>query len=205
MQSHEFRALALDQVDAVYRLACHLARCRDEANDLAQETYVRAFRSAATYRPADHGMRPWLFKILHNVFHNRLSKDSREREAVEGLRREPPPAEGAGVSELPADGIDWDGVDERLKAAVQELSLPHRTAFLLCAVEGLGYREIAEITEVPVGTVMSRLYRARAILSARLVELAAERGMDRGNRPDDGGNRQGSPTILKADGRPDGR
>ena len=192
VQPDEFRALALAQLDAVYRLASHLARNRDEANDLAQETYLRAFRSAASYRPADHGMRPWLFKILHNVFHSRLAKDARDHAAADGAGHEPPPAPppagaGGGGAETRADAVDWDEVDERLKAAIQELSIPHRTAFLLCAVEGLGYREIAEITDVPVGTVMSRLYRARAILAARLAGLAAECGMGRAKRAGEGG------------------
>lgn len=163
MEQSEFGNLALAELDAVYRLAYHLAQRPDEVDDLVQETYLRAFKFVGSYRPTDHGIRPWLFKILHNVLNTRLSQDQRRRELTDGLRHE--------AAVAPVDGdphaaelatINWDGIDERLKAAIAELSLAHRTTFLLCAVEGLGYREIADVTEVPVGTVMSRLYRARA-------------------------------------------
>lgn len=171
----EFRKLALGEMEAVYRLAYHLARQPEEADDLVQEAYLRAFRSAESYKPSDHGVRPWLFKILHNVINTRLSQQLRHREILEELRHQsaPPPS----VPDL--SQIDWERIDERLKAAIAELSPAQRTAFLLCAVEGMTYREIAEITEVPIGTVMSRLYRARAVLAERLVSLATERGLHR--------------------------
>lgn len=162
---------------AVYRLAYHLARNPHEADDIAQETYLRAFRSEATYRPTAHGMRPWLFKILHNVLNSRISKARREREVVESLDA---PAETERDLPEPSGAIDWENIDERLMAAIRDLSVPHRSVFLLCAVEGLGYREIADVQEIPVGTVMSRLYRARMILSARLAGLAAEQGLRSG-------------------------
>jgi RNA polymerase sigma-70 factor (ECF subfamily) len=72
--------------------------------------------------------------------------------------------------------LNWETVDERLKHAIGELPLPQRTVFLLCAVEGLRYRDIADIAGIPVGTVMSRLYKARQVLSARLAALSAEQG-----------------------------
>ena len=173
--------LALAEMDAVYRLAYHLARRPGEADDLVQETYLRAFKSAATYRSTERGVRPWLFKILHNVLNNRSAREQRQRSLVEQLRHEGPddsdavePSGGAvpGLADL-----DWDRVDERLKDAIQALSPAHRTAFLLCAVERLTYQEIADVTEVPIGTVMSRLHRARSQLAARLAPLGAERGL----------------------------
>lgn len=180
MDPEAFSKLALAEMDAIYRLAYHLAQHSQEADDLVQETYLRAFKSAAGFRPNEHGIRPWLFKILHNVLNTRLSQEHRQRELVEGLHHEPAPAPSGGDDAPPSvRTIDWDNVDQRLKAAIQDLSLPHRAVFLLCAVEGLSYGEVAEVTEVPVGTVMSRLYRARAILAERLADLAAERGIGR--------------------------
>jgi len=187
VEPDDFRNLALAEMNAVHRLAYHLAPRGMDVDDLVQETYLRAFKSVHSFKANANGIRPWLFKILHNVLNTRLSQDTRQRETAEGLQHEPahaPTDPDPYASNLA--NIDWDRVDERLKAAIQDLPLTNRTAFLMCAVEGLNYREIAEITEVPIGTVMSRLYRARVVLSARLAALAAERGMGKekaaGNR-----------------------
>lgn len=183
--NEEFHKIALAELDAVYRLACHLARDSQEAEDFVQETYLRAFRSASSFKLGEHGIRPWLFKILHNVIYASASQQQRERSAMEGRRREKggnvesdPPILNTGT--IDCSTIDWEHVDERLKTAIVELALPYRIAFLLSAVEGLKYREIAEVTDVPVGTVMSRLARGRAILAARLLELGAEHGFKPG-------------------------
>jgi len=181
----EFHAIALAELDAVYRLACHLARSSQEAEDFVQETYLRAFRSASSFKLGEHGIRPWLFKILHNVIYASASQQQRERSAIEGRQHEnggnvesgAPPLN---IAAIDCSTLDWEHVDQRLKAAIMELALPYRICFLLSAVEGLKYREIAEVTDVPVGTVMSRLARGRAILSARLLELGAEHGFKPG-------------------------
>ena len=179
MDIEQFRNAVLAELDAVYRLAYHLARQPQEADDFVQETYLRAFKSADSYRASQHGVRPWLFKILHNVIHTRLAQELRQREVLDELGHHPvsAPSEAAPVADL--SQIDWERIDERLKAAIGELPLPQRTAFLLCAVEDMSYREIAEVTDVPIGTVMSRLYRARTALAERLAALATERGMGR--------------------------
>ena len=179
MDLAQFRKLVLAELDAVYRLAYHLARQPQEAEDFVQETYLRAFKSADSYRASEYGVRPWLFKILHNVIHTRLSQELRQREVLDELGHQhvSVPSEAAPVPDL--SHIDWERIDERLKAAIGELPLAQRTAFLLCAVEDMTYREIAEVTEVPIGTVMSRLYRARTVLAERLASLATERGLGR--------------------------
>ena len=171
----EFRALAIEQIDAVHRLACHLALRPEEADDLVQETYLRALKSSSDFELNDFGVKPYLFKILHNVFNSRLAHDRRRASRLDDLGEDAAIAQTDGndphtqIAEL-----DWDHVDERLKEAVDELPVPQRTVFLLCAVEDLRYREIADIVQVPVGTVMSRLYHARKALAGRLAELAAE-------------------------------
>jgi RNA polymerase sigma-70 factor (ECF subfamily) len=174
--------MALEHLEAVYRLALQLARHPDDAADLAQETYLKALRVAERFQEQGGGIRPWLFKILHNVFYSRLAKARREPTSVDELH-------GA-VSNAPAPGepgaawdlrwLDWEQVDERLKAAIEGLRPEYRTVLLLWAVEGLKYREIAEVQEIPIGTVMSRLHRARSILAGQLSEFAEETGRKKG-------------------------
>lgn len=189
MDQQEFRQLAVAEMDAVYRLAVYLTNAQ-EAEDLVQETFLRAFRFMSSFKATEHGMRPWLFKILHNVLNSRHSTDQKQRSAMDQLAHEGPLAADP-VTEHGPLGIDWEQVDERLKAAIADLPLPYRTVFLLCAVEDLRYRDVAEITGVPIGTVMSRLYRTRGILAKRLVEMATERGFDGGaaNQLGGGGDR----------------
>jgi RNA polymerase sigma-70 factor (ECF subfamily) len=170
----DFRPLILAELDAVFRLACHLSRDREGADDLVQETYLRALRSAHTFSLAAHGVRPWLFKILHNVTVTRGAKHQREHEILSEHRASMPDLSAETAVDRCDAAIDWENVDERLKTAVAELALPYRATFLLSAVEGLKYHEIADVTQVPVGTVMSRLSRARAALAKRLADLAVE-------------------------------
>jgi RNA polymerase sigma-70 factor (ECF subfamily) len=180
LTDERFHKLAEAELSAVYRLACHLLRNSQEAEDCVQETYLRAYRSAGTFKLGEQGIRPWLFKILHNVIYTQGSRHVRELSAMEGLRemsREDGPAGGRMVD---CSTMDWELVDERLKTAVEELAMPYREVFLLSALEALKYDEIAEVTEVPVGTVMSRLSRARSILAARLVDLGSETGFKSG-------------------------
>ena len=176
----EFRQLIVAEMDAVYRLACHLTHARQDAEEVVQETFLRALRHAKTFTLSDHGVRPWLFKILHNAILSRGAKLHREHVVLDELRHVGHAAdgdEGGSLCGTGGDGapLDWDDVDERLKRAVADLPMPFRAAFLLSAVERLKYREIAEVTGVPVGTVMSRLSRARGLLASRLVDLANER------------------------------
>lgn len=175
----QFRQLALAELDAVHRLAVHLCRDAEAAADLVQETFARAFAAAPTFRLGERGIRPWLFKILHNVFYNRLGRQQREPTLLDDLQAE------AVAHELDAEppawdlsSLDWEYVDDRLKRAVDELPTTYRAILLLWAVEGLKYREIADVLDIPLGTVMSRLYRARMTLSAALADLAKEKGIE---------------------------
>jgi len=177
----EFRRLAIEELDAVHRMAFHLSRDADEAADLVQETYLRAFRAEATFELRDRGVRPWLFRILHNVFYTKLDRARRAPSLAQDLQHEAAAAELD--SPAPAwdlASLDWQHVDQRLKRAVDDLDQRYRDVLLLWAVEGLKYREIADVLDVPLGTVMSRLYRARAILSQSLADVAAEYGIHAG-------------------------
>jgi RNA polymerase sigma-70 factor (ECF subfamily) len=173
-----FRELALAELEAVHRMAFHLCHRPEEAADLVQETYLRALAAEKTFELRERGIRPWLFKILHNVFYTRMGRQKREPTLADDLRFEAPAAE----LDEPAPcwdlaSLDWDQVDDRLKHAIEKLDPRYREVLLLWAVEGLRYREVADVLDVPLGTVMSRLYRARSILSADLAGLAAEHGI----------------------------
>ncbi len=165
-------------MDAVYRMAMHLARNPNDASDLVQETYLKALKAEGRFELRDGGVRPWLFKILHNSFYTQVGKAKREPtiaddlapQSVESELDSPPPA-------WDLEHLDWEQVDDRLKHAIESLPEHYREVLLLWAVEGLKYREIADVLGVALGTVMSRLYRARAILSTELAELAGEHGI----------------------------
>lgn len=177
-----FEERSLQHLDAVHRMAMHLARDPDAAADLVQETYLRAFRASAGYEERGGGMRSWLFKILHNVFYTRVGRGQRAPITGDGfpaaVSTEPGPGEPAPAWDL--DSLEWEQVDDRLKHAIEELRPEYRSVLLLWGVEGLKYREIADIQEIPIGTVMSRLHRARTILARALAEMAEERRLPGG-------------------------
>lgn len=173
MRRAEFERQALEHLESVHRFARHLCRRADEAEDIVQEVYVKAFRPRVirSFRPELGGMRAWLLRIARNCVLARAERDRRRRALHGALAAESPRPEsspeapaGAGLADF-----DWERVDERLKSAIDELSDEHREILLLWGVEGLKYREIADILEVPLGTVMSRLHRARAEVTARLL------------------------------------
>lgn len=179
MDRATFEELALEHLDAVYRMALRLTGHPEEAQDLVQETYLKALKAADRYEEKGGGIRPWLFTIAHNCFYSNVKRNKRQATAVEDFGGtaseqappdEPPPAWS--LAEL-----DWEHVDSRLKTAIEDLRPEYRTVLLLWGVEQLKYKEIAAITEVPVGTVMSRLHRARQALTAALGDLASELGL----------------------------
>jgi RNA polymerase sigma-70 factor, ECF subfamily len=182
LERTKFEHLALEHLDAVYRMALHLSRRPEEADELVQEVYARAFRPQTIERFVDKsaeddetsgsgGMRSWLFAICHNVFYTRIKKEGRQPTAVEEFFNE------SSSETLPDEAppvwdrtdLDWEHVDGRLKSAIEDLKDEYREVLMLWGVDGLKYREIAEITGVPIGTVMSRLHRARKLLADKLM------------------------------------
>ena len=165
-------------MDAVYRMALQLAKHPDSASDLVQDTYLKALRNADNFEERGKGMRAWLFTILHNTFYTKVKRDKRGPTSVDEFydasSSETLPDEAPPVWDLRT--LDWDHVDGRLKSAIEGLSDEHRLVLLLWGVEGMKYREIGDILGVPIGTVMSRLHRARKILTDELEEFAAEVG-----------------------------
>ena len=182
MDRAKFDQLAIEHLDALYRMAMQLSRRPEEAADLVQETYVKAIRAADRFAETGGGMRAWLFKILHNVFYTRVGKAKRETGMTDGQSQVasdgPAPDEPEPAWNL-AD-LDWEHVDDRLKRSIERLKPEYRSVLLLWGVEGMKYREIADIQEIPIGTVMSRLHRARGILAQDLADLAEERRLASG-------------------------
>ncbi len=170
-----FEEEVLELADQVYRVARRLVNTREEAEDLVQETYVRAFRSWRTYTPGTN-LRAWLFRILTNLNIDRGRREQRGPDFT-------PMEEGDYFlyNRLEEDGgaDDEERVVERLSqdAIVQALSsLPHnfRDAVVLVDIGDFSYQEAAQILDVPVGTVMSRLHRGRRLLKQDLAETVAE-------------------------------
>jgi RNA polymerase sigma-70 factor (ECF subfamily) len=182
VERSQFDQLAIEHLDAVYRMALQLARRPEEAADLVQETYAKALRFAERFEESGGGMRPWLFKILHNVFYTRVGKAKREggTNDAEQLIQAGGPAPDEPEPAWNLADLDWEHVDERLKRSIERLKPEYRSVLLLWGVEGMKYREIAEIQEIPIGTVMSRLHRARGILAEELTDLAEEKRLQSG-------------------------
>ncbi len=178
----DFEEEALPHLDAVYRFALRLTGSPDQAEDLVQETFLRAYKSWRQYTKGT-AAKSWLFTICRNVFLRRRERGQRHDEIVaESVGREGPghnPINPVWVSAL---GVDPEGdffdsiVDDRIVEAIESLREEYRTAVVLSDIEGMPYSEIAELMGVPVGTVKSRLFRGRRQLQKVLYEYAVEQG-----------------------------
>lgn len=172
-----FEALTLPHIDAVFRLGRALAGTQQDAEDLVQETYVRAFQAFGKFELREYGAKPWLFRILYNTFYTHRTKRRREPALLGdgeldflGDRSNRP-----SLPESLPGHVDWEQFDEEVKLAVDRLQPEYRSALLLWSIEGLTYREIAEVCDCALGTVMSRLYRARRLLASSLADYARDR------------------------------
>jgi RNA polymerase sigma-70 factor (ECF subfamily) len=173
-----FETEALPHLKAVYNHAWRLARREEDARDLAQETFLRAYQAFDTYAPGTHA-RAWLLKVLYSVFVNRYRR--RQRAPVEvsidemELRYSRQLAAPAGAADAdPWRPASWAAPE--VEAALALLPEAFRQAVLLVDVEELTYEEAAAALGCPVGTVRSRLFRARRLLAAVLEEYARSRG-----------------------------
>lgn len=171
----EFSKLVLAEIDSVTRVARSMARDHAEADDLVQETYTRAIGNWQRFTLHEFGTRAWLLRILRNIFLNRVAKLSRERQGEEELLDVRASEESLPVHD--GGAVDWNQIDGRLATAVEQLPETLRSTLMMWAIEDLKYQEIAQVMDVPIGTVMSRLHRARALLRERLESLASERGI----------------------------
>ena len=167
--SPAFEAQALALVDSLYRAALRLTRVPADADDLVQETYLKAFRAAVRFEPGTN-LRAWLFTILHNTARNRARDRSRElvdvdSDAVDRAVDAGPKGAGGFVGpETPETLLLRGTLAPELQAAMDALPHAFRQAVWLRDVEEFSYAEIAEMLAIPVGTVMSRISRGRRAL-----------------------------------------
>jgi RNA polymerase sigma-70 factor (ECF subfamily) len=169
-------------MDAVFRFALRLSGSRDAAEDLVQDTFLRAFRSWDQYTPGTQ-CKSWLFTICRNLFLRSRERTKRHDEIVEeNVDRSAGPFDVVNPIWVVAVKADPEGdffksiVDEEVLREIQELPEEYRTAVVLSDLEGFTYLEIAEMLEVPVGTVKSRLFRGRRVLQQALYEYAVSMG-----------------------------
>lgn len=173
----QFEALALEQIDMLHRLARRLTRDSSRAEDLVQETYLRAVRSWKTFDLRAGGIRPWLARILHNLHYSKAQRDMRQPRPTDSEVLE---AIGPTTSTpLPIDPTSLESMDQKLAAGIRDLPSEYSAPLLLWAVEGFSYLEIAKALNIPMGTVMSRLHRARQRLSDQLHDLGVEQRLIR--------------------------
>jgi RNA polymerase sigma-70 factor (ECF subfamily) len=177
-----FDRLALEHLDMLYRLARRLTRDTTRAEDLVQETYVRALKASENFElNEEFGIRPWLIRIMHNLHFSRSQREKRQPKLVEDEFLEtttgPEDATPPKVDLQRGGGgfqFNFDQMDDRLVEAIGELPQEYQVVLLLWAVEELSYKEIADAVDVPLGTVMSRLHRARSKLAEKLGEYAKQ-------------------------------
>ena len=180
-RQERLEAEALTHLDALYRTALRLSRNAQDAEDLVQETYLNAFRSLDRFEEGTN-LRAWLFRILNNAFisqyRRRKRRPSSSIEDVTEYYLYDHLVEG-GAAPRPENPeqevLDRIG-DEGVLRALEDLPVEFRQVELLADVEGFSYREIADILNIPIGTVMSRLYRARRRLQKVLWQEAQELG-----------------------------
>jgi RNA polymerase sigma-70 factor (ECF subfamily) len=187
----ELEAEALSYIDSLYRTALRMTRNPADAEDLVQEAYLRAFRSLHQFRVGTN-LRAWIFRIMTNAYINEYRKRSRRPTSASLDDLEEfyvyDHLIDSGVqptSERPEDVVLNQLTAEDVLEALDDLSDDFREVVVLADVEGFSYREIAEIMDIPVGTVMSRLYRARRRLQHSLYDFAVDAGYIKDSMGDD--------------------
>jgi RNA polymerase sigma-70 factor (ECF subfamily) len=182
-----FEVQVLAHLDALYGVACRLTKAPLDAEDLVQDSLVKAMRARDQYQPGTN-LKAWLFKILTNTFINKYRRGGLERVVLDGPDADPL-ADGwvsaASMRALrdPESQALRSIVEEEIHRALDELPEEFRLAVVLSDVEELSYKEIAEVMDCPVGTVMSRLHRGRRLLQKRLYDHAVCLGIAPVNDP----------------------
>jgi RNA polymerase sigma-70 factor (ECF subfamily) len=168
----------LPHIDALYNFGYHLTYNEDDANDLVQETYLKAYRFIDSYEQGTNA-KAWLFKILKNGFINDYRKKVKQPNKVDyeeiGAYHDQEDTKFVGTVDLRQE-IFQDMIGDEVTKAINSLPVDFRTVILLCDVEGFTYEEIAKIINIPIGTVRSRLHRARNMLKEVLRDYARSMG-----------------------------
>jgi|SRR3569623_45808 len=186
----EFERQALAHLDALYGAAYRLTRNARDAEDLVQDSLLRAYRFWDSFQQ-DSNCKAWLLRIVTNTFINEYQRKKRSREVLDAATAEQDATDGvlvqasAGDKMSPAQTLLHNSVSDDVQRALDSLPDDFRTAVILCDMQGLSYKEIAEIMECPVGTVMSRLFRGRKLLAAALRDFAVAEGYVKTEKTDD--------------------
>lgn len=178
----EFEREALPHMDAVYNFALRMTGDGDDANDLVQDTFLKAFRFFDKFESGTN-CKAWLFRIMKNTFINTYRKKKKEPDKVDYQEVEqfyenvkPSFTESAHLEKEIYDNL----LDDEISTAITSLPDDFKTVIILSDIEGFTYDEIADFVDCPVGTVRSRLHRARKMLFAKLYNYANEKGYVKG-------------------------
>ena len=178
-----FTSQAMEHMSSLYSGALRMTRNPADAEDLVQETYLKAYRGFGGFEEGTN-LKAWLYRILTNTFINSYRSKKRRPEQTElddvedlYLYNRLGGLEAAAAGRSAEDEMFEHLTDTEVKAAVEALPENFRLAVLLADVEGFSYKEIAEIMDIPIGTVMSRLHRGRKALQKALYDFGRERGL----------------------------
>ena len=171
----------MPHIGSMYNFAFRLTNDEDDANDLVQDTYLKAFRFINSFSQGTNA-KAWLFRILKNSFINDFRKKSKEPakvdyQDVETTYNSEEDAETNQTVDLRVESVQ-DLIGDEIANALNALPVDFRTVIILCDVEGFTYEEMAKILDIPIGTVRSRLHRARMLLKEKLKSYAKSLGYD---------------------------
>ena len=179
----DFTNDAMQYAPQLFATALRMTRNRSDAEDLVQETFLKGWRAFDSYQQGTN-LRAWLFRIMSNTFINKYNSQQRRPQETEldeveelFLFRRMGAFDQSKMSQSAEDQMLELFTDEEVKNAIESLPETFRIPVLLSDVEGFSYKEIAEMLEVPIGTVMSRLHRGRKAMQKMLYEYAKERGL----------------------------
>lgn len=192
-KDRRFEAELMPVIDALYNFAYRLTLDEDDANDLVQETYLKAYRFFDYFEQGTNA-KAWLFRILKNSFINEFRRKSKQPAKVdyseiEGYYNseevESDADAGGSTTDMRAQ-VTQELIGDEVARALNTLPIDFRTVIILCDLEGFTYEEMAKILDIPIGTVRSRLHRARQSLKDKLGRYA--RSMGYGEESEDSGN-----------------
>ena len=179
----QFTSDAMQYAPQLFSTALRMTRSRSDAEDLVQETYIKGWRSFHTFQEGTN-LRAWLFRIMTNTYINKYNAQKRKGTEVElddveelFLYKRLGSIDQSQLSSSAEDQMLDLFTDDEVKNALESLPEDFRIPVLLSDVDGFSYKEIAEMLEIPIGTVMSRLHRGRKAMQKMLYEYARDRGL----------------------------
>ena len=182
-EQEQFTADAMQYAPQLFSTALRMTRNRSDAEDLVQETYIKGWRSFHTFQEGTN-LRAWLFRIMTNTYINKYNAQKRKGTEVElddveelFLYKRLGSIDQSQLSSSAEDQMLELFTDDEVKNALEELPEDFRIPVLLSDVDGFSYKEISEMLEIPIGTVMSRLHRGRKAMQKMLYEYARDRGL----------------------------